>query len=330
MTKRFHSVKKLPIWIAISAVVIIAGIILYALLGFNFATSSASVEVKFDALYKQETLQNFCEDAFKSAGLGYKLSSVSEERDPNTLGSTRNYLLVYTFDGDVAESSLASAVSAISSKIDSDTDFSTTAEASVSYHLISGENFYEATWRGAIALGVGAIVALVYIGFRFGIDSALAGLVSCVHDALFALALLAIVRIPVYPYTPLLFAGLAVAFSLILWIVRSAKMREDFKDPSFAPLSAEEAVEESCAGSLTAVLFIAAAFAAMLILFGAIATEGLRLFMLPALIPLAASLYSSLLLAPAVYAPIKAKFDRIKTKQKRYVGKKKADSAQAE
>ena len=35
MTKHFYSVKKLPIFLAISAVILIAGIVLYALFGFN-------------------------------------------------------------------------------------------------------------------------------------------------------------------------------------------------------------------------------------------------------------------------------------------------------
>ena len=92
--------------------------------------------------------------------------------------------------------------------------------------------------------------------------------------------------------------------------------------PPYA-LDAEEAVEEACRNSYKTVLCFAVPLAVALIVLGAVATAGVRMFMLPALVPLAVSVYSSLLLAPAVYAPLKAKFDRFKTRHKRYFGKKK-------
>ena len=49
-----------------------------------------------------------------------------------------------------------------------------------------------------------------------------------------------------------------------------------------------------------------------------------------ALVPVAAGLYSSMLLAPALHVRIKAHFDRMKKKHARYEGKKKSAKADAE
>lgn len=332
MNKRLHSSKAMALFLALSSAVIIAGIILYALLGFNVsATEYRTVDVTYDAVVtianKEEALQEICEKTFSSEGIGYSDKKISTGIDVNYLTETGETLLTYTFSESVGENTLKTVVSLIESSIRSDASF-TNADVSVEFHAAKGEAFYTAIWRGAIAVCVGVALALVYIGFRFGWDSALAGLVAAVHDAFLTLSLFAITRIPVYAYAPLLFAAVAALLSVLFWILQSAKMRENFKETAYATLSAADAVEESAKTSYKTVLAFLVPLAAALVVFGAIATAGVRLFMLPALIPLAVSAYSSLLLAPAVYAPIKGKFDRMRTKHKRYNGKKKAVSAE--
>ena len=51
MTKHFYSVKKLPIFLAISAVILISGIVFYAPFGFNRDLGAGkSFEVTYDAV----------------------------------------------------------------------------------------------------------------------------------------------------------------------------------------------------------------------------------------------------------------------------------------
>ena len=82
MTKRFHTVKLLPVWLSVSGVIILAGIILFALLGFNFSAnmpSSKTFEVVYDTPVlveedeagtpKTELLKTCCEGEFKKLGL---------------------------------------------------------------------------------------------------------------------------------------------------------------------------------------------------------------------------------------------------------------------
>ncbi len=328
MTKRFLPGKLLPVWIAVSAVLIAVGVVLFSIFGFNYASpEKKTVEIGYDAIVfieeKEDKLAEECEKVFSQNDLDYTEKRTDTELDVGYVSETGNYLLVYTFSKDVSDEKLAKAAEDVQKALDSAALGGT---ISVSAHTLAGEQFHEASWRAAIALGVAAIVALVYVGFRFGWANAITGLVACVNDVLLTLSLFAIVRIPVYAYAPLLFAGIAAVFSVVCWLIQCMKMRENFKDPSFSSLTAQEAVGLSVAGSWKFALCFLAPVAAVFVVLGIVASNGARLFLLPVLVPLAVSVYSSFLLAPAVLVPIKSKFDKMKSSRKKYVGKKKAEA----
>lgn len=332
MTKRLLPGKYLPVWAAVSAVIIVLGIVIGALFGYNYVSADLkTVEISYDAVVtieeKEETLSGLCEDVFKAEGLSFSAKRVSTEYDTSYISPTGNSFLTYEFGGKTDSASLEKAVAGIKEKIGAAAEFAN-SDIAVTAHTLAGEQFAEPVWRGAVALLVAAIVVLVYVGFRYGVACAVAGLCGCVSDVCVTGALLALTRIPVYAYTPTLFGGIALVFSLILWLARCAKMKEDFIDPAYASLPAQEAVAQSVLSSFKYVLLFVLPIAAVLVVVGAVASAGLRLVMLPALIPLAVSVYSSTLLAPAVVVPIKTATDKFKIKRKRYVGKKKAESAE--
>lgn len=331
--------KLLPVWIAISSVIIIAGIVLFALLGFNLSGERPdykTIEVKYDVVTEiSENGEKSLDDTVRAAIKAQKLEIVRfesvKEADSNSGSETGNTVLVYTFSDSVSDDALAAAKSAVVSAIGNAQSQGTlpgTSEIFVSAHVSEGKAFYEAIWRGALGLAVGAIVVLVYVGVRFGIAAALTGLTTCAHDVLVTLALFAITRIPVYAFAPLLFAAVAAVVSLLLWLVQCVKMRENFKTKPFDGLTAEEAVAQSVKTSRKYVLGIAIALAAVLVVCGGVSTAGVRLFLLPALVPVAAATYSSMLFGPALHVYVKAAFDKLKAKRKsRYVGKAKAEKA---
>lgn len=327
MTKR--PTKLLPVWIAISAVILIAGIVLFALMGFNTtpeARNNKTVEVSYGVTVEittgaEEKLEETCKAAFEANGLKPIHENLVVEIDSNSGSVTGDKKLVYTF----ADSASFAALEAARAQIDAAKgEFPATADIFVSVHGGEGSLFGESIWRGAIALVVGAVVVLVYIGIRFGIGAALTGLTTCVHDSFLALAFLAITRIPVYAFAPLLYAGVAAVVSLLLWLIQCIKMRENFKEPSYKSLSAEEAVAQSGKTALGWILGVGGAIALTIAVCGGIATAGVRLFLLPALVPVAAAIYSSLLFGPALHVYVKAAFDKRKLKSKRYAGKAKA------
>lgn len=325
---KFRFGKGLPVFAVVSAVVIIAGIILSILLSFNYISANErTVEVSYDAVIsiadKEEDFQKMCETAFRENGVSVRDKQTGAELDSQSLGDTGVKLIVYKFAAGESENALKNAADTILRNAQANY---ADADVSVSVHNSVDTRFYEASWRGAVALAVAAIVALVYVGIRYGVACALTGLVGVVNDTLFTLGIFVIARIPVYAYAPLLFAGLSAVLSVVFWTLQCFKLRENGKDPSFATLSAKDAVAQSCAGSYKSVLLLAASIAAAFAVIGAVAAAGTRLFFLCALIPLAVSLYSSLLLLPAVLSPIKEKFDRMKSTRKRYSGKQKASA----
>lgn len=333
MNKRFLPGKLLPVWIAVSALLIIAGIVMYAVFGFNYVRpEKKTIEVSYDAVVsiedREADLEKACEDAIAQKGVSYSDKQVSDELEMTYVSENGYKRLTYTFGSDVSDETLSSLREAVEASVTalgvSNADIHVTA------HTLRSERLYEASWRAAVALAVAGIVSLVYVGFRFGWGNAIAGLVGCVNDTLLTLSIFAIARIPVYAYAPMLFAGVAMIFSVVLWLLQCARMRENFKDPAYESLSAGEAVATSVLASRKLVCAVLIPIAVAIVVLGALASGGVRLFVLPLLLPLAVSVYSSFLLAPAVFVPLKSKFDKLKSSRKRYVGKKKAQETPAE
>lgn len=331
MTKRLKSLKFWPLYLAVSAVVILAGIILYALLGFNAVkTDYKTFEVRYDVVAsinnKEEEVQKICEDAFQANGLKYKDKQAYSEVAGSLSLPTGNMRLIYEFPVNTSDEALQKAKTAVEENFVLEKEDGTPigVERTVTFNTVKGETFYEASWRAAVAIAVGAVVVLVYTGIRFGVASGLSGLVGMVNSVFFTLGLFAVARIPVYAAGPLLYAAIAAISFMILWLLHCMKMRENFKDPAFAKFEAEEAVSESLKTSDKFVYYTAGALGIAILVIGAVAAAGVRMLALPALVAVAASLYSASLFAPSVHVYCKRAFDKIKkNKVRKYSGKKK-------
>ncbi|MDE6411847.1 MAG: hypothetical protein K2L02_04875 [Clostridia bacterium] len=331
MTKRLKSLKLWPLFVAVSAVVILAGIILYALLGFNTSPEKPeykTFEVQYDVVAvineKEEEVQKVCEDSFKANGLTFESKEVYEEV-AGSLQTTSAKSLVYQFKVSASDEALGLAKAAVQNLVLKDAEGAPlSVEMTVTVNTVKSETFHEAGWRAAVAIAVGAVVVLIYIGIRFGVASALSGLVGVVNASFFTFGFFAITRIPVFAVAPLLYAAIAAISFTLLWLLHCMKMRENFKDPDFGKFEADEAVAESLKTSDKFVYFTAGALGIAVLLIGAIATAGVRLLALPALVAVAVSLYSASLLSPSVHIYCKRAFDKIKkNKTPKYSGKKK-------
>lgn len=327
---KFRPWKKLPIWIAISAVVIIAGIILMALLGFNTAAEkpqNSQFEVKYNVAVdidekKQDKLESLCEEVFKSNGLTVadmqKATSVvisSDSAQPFTAS------FVFYFTSEVSAETQEKVQGEVQTKIKADADLSGEDMVYTVWHSETVTSAADYVWRGAVAVGI--VVALVYVAIRFGVGSALTGLTLAVHDALFTLALLAITRIPVYAAAPVWFAATAALLSLALWLIHCMKLRA-VKKESQVPVDAETAVETAYAGAWKWIAVCAGIVAAVILLTGALATPGVRAAVLPLLVAVVGPVYSTLLFGPALHVHVRRAFDKLSRKGKpKYVGKEK-------
>lgn len=329
MNKKFSLNKLLPVWLAISAVFILAGAVLMGVLGFNHAAelSQKSVEIEYGVVTQiaengETSLQEACTKAIENAGVKIAHVETQKQVDSNSFTTTVVKKIIYTFSGALEDEKLASVASAVESAVAS---FAEKDDyVAVVTHVDDGKDvLFESYWRGGIAIGVAFVVALVYLGIRFGVGSALTGLVVCAHDALLTACLFAITRIPVYFYAPLLYCAIAAVVSLLLWTIQCAKMKENFKNPAFAAYTADEAIDASRRTSRLVTVIFAAALALIVIVAGAVATAGSRLFFLPALLPVVLPLYSSLVVGPALHVHVKAAFDKWKENHKRNQNKPK-------
>lgn len=340
MTKRLKSLKMWPLFVAVSAVIILAGIILYSLLGFN--TSPENLRYKtFDVHYnvvavindKEEEIQKICEDVFEEKGLSFKSKAVRDAVADSGLETGAKHL-IYVFDASTGDAVLEEAKLAVEEKLvfKSDKGDDLGVEANAAWHFSKAVVFHEASWRAAVGIAVGAVVVLIYIGVRFGVASAISGLVGSVNSAFFTLGFFAITRIPVFAAGPLLYAAIATISFIIMWLVHCMKMRDNFKDPEFAKYDADEAVALSLLSTDKFVYGIAGAFAIVIALLGAVTTStSLMLLVLPALVAVCAGLYSAALFAPSVHVPCKRAIDKYKTRHVRtYIGKKKDKTAKTE
>ncbi len=326
---KFKPWKLLPIWLAISAVVIVAGIILMALLGFNTAAEmpeNTQLEVKYNISViideaAQDRLEGYCEDVFGTNGL----TVCDMQEATGTAGTADTGAFNFYFTSDISAEKQAKVISELESKIAADDTLSGDyVEIHLTWHTEELVSKADYVWRGAIAVGI--VVALVYLGIRFGVGSALTGLVLSVHDALFTVALLAIVRIPVYAAAPVFYAAAAAFLSLALWLVHCMKLRS-LKKESETPLDAETSVATSYKSAWKWIAAIAGTVAFVVIVIGSIASTSVRAMVLPLLIAVAAAAYSSLLVGPALHVHVKRAFDKLSRGNKfKYVGKeKKAD-----
>lgn len=338
MTK-LYSKKMMGIWIAISALIIVVGVVMGVLMGFNDSKyEGKSLQVTYDAVIiiedDEKAVQEACEKVFENNKLSV-VEKIGPSREQsilvdNTTGKyyyddSFEYKVEYVFSPETSDATMNSVKAAVEQALEQFKD----ANVSVSLHTLEASStMIEPAWRGAIAIAVGVIVALIYVGFRYGIAQAVAGLVAAIDDVLVTLAILIITRIPVVSYTAIVVAGISALISMFLWLILCGKMRESFKDPAYRTMDAMDVVGESVNGAKKLVLTIVAAMAIVIVILGAIAANGVRLFMIPVLIALAVSTYSSLVLAPAVLTPIKRSIDRYKARKTRYNGKQKAEQAE--
>ncbi len=335
MTKRLKSIKLWYVYTAVSAVIILAGIILYALLGFNTAAEKPAYKT-FEVQYgvtavlneKEEEIQKICEDAFGAQNLKFTEKNVYDEIAGSSGSQTGSKRLVYTFDTSSADTALNAAKTAAEENLKFDgLEF----EKTVTVNTVQMQTFTEASWRAAVGVATAAVAVLIYVGIRFGIGSALSGLVGVTNSVFFTLGFFAITRIPTYAFAPLLYAAIAAISTLFLWLLYCMKMRENFKNPEFKADSPEDAVAKSLSASDKFVFWTAGAIALVVLAVGLIASAGVRLLALPAIVAVAASVYSASLFAPSVHIHIKRRFDAIKeARQNKYAYKKKKKAEKSE
>ncbi len=338
---KLRSNKLFALFVALSSVIIIAGIVLYAVLGFNNAQDKPAtkyIDVTYGAAVVNGTvgeedapayLEKSAEEVLSTAGLSFEKDhlDVGAITSGNIGASGQQVTVRYSF-ANATDDALEAAAGDIAKALASQPAF---ADVTVAWHTAESLALTKAAWRGAIALAVGAVVALIYVTVRFGVSCGVAGLVVCCHDALFTAAIFAIARIPVFGFAPLLYAGVAAFASAAVWTVVCIKLRSAWKAAGSEEIKADALADTAAASSWKLVLCIAGALAAVVLVLGLVAAAGTRALVLPAIVGCLVPAYSSLLIGLKVFEPIRKAFDKKRASKKGgYVRKKKKAELEAE
>ncbi len=316
MNKKFtNRVIGKPVLLALlSLIVIVAGIVVAAVCGFNKAATTddakfLSVNLE-NIVYERDLdkVEELCEKVFEKTGVDYNYVQYGEMQGGNQE-------LAYVFDKDVK---LDKAVATIKASLDA------AYPDNFSYVTLHTEEVQASlptdyiVW-GAVASAIAAVLAFIYVSARHNLAAGLALCVAMLFGFGLTFAAFALTRIAVTTaFTYLMpFAMLATA---IMAMCTFSKINELRKTEKGKELSAKELTEESVATK--EILTFATIVAVALVLVGAIATYTMRMNAISALIALLFSTFAGWLVAPAVYMPLKAAADKRAANRARYDYKK--------
>lgn len=312
--------KKLPVWIAVSAVIMVIGLVLFFVTGFNLspqATDKKSVAIAYDSYITiddklVDEVENICNDVFSSTDLNVKYTYKSTVSGGGTLE--------FVFDSDTDSVALETAKDAIISSLESSSGELSNATYEGVVHVYASESMYKYIWRGAIAGAAAVLFAFVYVAIRYKLSMGAVVAVTAVHDVALVIALSLICRVSVSPY----FMGI-LAFALVYSILNScavfSEMRKCLKDENVKQLPSEEAAAVMSSASRKVSLRIAVltfAALAVLVLFTIFFSKGVFLSVIPAILSVAVSAYSSCIFVPALYTPFKVAADKRAEEKAKY------------
>ncbi len=311
--------KCLLISLIVSLVLIVAGAFIFGFVGFNtnsVTSDYSEIEVSYYGTKLNE--QDFLDEIEKTgkdtiAEAGYKISEVKYSEE----AAGGRGLFEFVLKKDLTETQSAELVASLETSLRA---LTVTEGEGETYHKDVYRPHYEYIWRTAIAMGVGLVLVFVYVAIRYRVGMSVTTLVASIHDVLLTLALIALLRIPMGTAV----IGIA-ACSLILSVFMNlfvfGKMRKDFRSEERKDLPAREAVALSSSESRKGVYVTAIVAAAVLLVsgvIGAILGADLLWFMLGSLLAVGVSVYSSLVLSPAIYASVKERSDAARANKARY------------
>lgn len=324
MSKLTKTIGKLKLWLVVSAVLVVAGILMSAIFGFNAdaaVSDSKTLTVKMNSyayFTRLENVKEICEAELDKAGFKdcYTL-------DGETSGDSDE--IVYVFSAKTDEAKLREAGDSIQAKLTTATDeegnalngqelLVTVNSEDVSAFLPDGY-----FWRNILAAAVILVIEFVYIAVRYKLNMGVTAAATSLLGLLLTLALVAITRIPVMS-SLVYVAAFAMLYSAFIAMVVFNRMRENFRTDEYKAMSAEEAIVSSVPAKF--ILIFAAASIVALVLVGGIAVASVRWFAVASIVAVVAGTYSVLVFMPAMYLPLKKISDKKAAERARYDYKK--------
>lgn len=326
--------RKLPVFIAIWAVIILAGlaILLIPSLRFNMASSVSdnnSLIVSYDLAgtlgENEDAIGEICKDAFKANDVNYIDYDI---RSTSTDGE-----MEFKVSDKITAETLNKIGEEIVKKISENENLST---VTCNYQIAYNETYLPHSYisRAVISTVVILVVAGVYVFIRYNFSMGVATLVAGLADVLVMLALTLIFRVPVTSSLAVA-AVMAALLSVVCSLVKFGGMRPLLKSEEYSELSPAEAVDKASAATKGTWIFGCVAFGFFLAL-GVVgffmSGTTILLFAASGMLSVIASLYSSNFVSPAIVAAMKEKGKAMKEKRlaEKQAAKLEAERAKAE
>ncbi|MBR2337412.1 MAG: protein translocase subunit SecF [Clostridia bacterium] len=305
--KNLGIVKKFWIFVIVSAVIILAGLVdMLFIRHMNYGvefSGGMSVEVTYDASLDESKVNDVVDKYF--ATTSYK---VDGEPQHSVAGGERTltYRLkveVKGSEGSQIEGDLTKAFGEKATEL-GDERFD---EIEVSSHTISNDVKNRIVRSAVIAVAVAVVVILVYIAIRFNLLAGVAAIIALVHDVLIMFALTTLFQIPVN--TTFIAAVITIiGYSINATIVVFDRVRELIALPSYIDKTDAEIAEDAVKGTMSRSILTTLTTLVMIVCLAIFGNASIRDFAFPIIFGLVAGLYSSVLLSASTWVNLRKLF----------------------
>ncbi|MBR2384534.1 MAG: protein translocase subunit SecF [Clostridia bacterium] len=297
--KKLGIVKKYWIFVIVSAVIILAGLVdMLFVRHMNFGvefSGGISVEVEYEAVD---------EGALKEAVSGYfKDAGYVVDGEPQKSGATGQKVLTYRIKTEVAGDE-GSKIDQELAKVLEEKEFE---GVTVTSHTIGNDVKNYIVRNAVIAVAVAVVVILAYIAIRFNLLAGVSAIIALLHDVLIMFALTTLFQIPVN-MTFIAAVITIIGYSINATIVVFDRVRELSVLPSKIENTDAEIAEESIMGTMSRSILTTLTTLVMIVCIAIFGNASIRDFAFPIMFGLIAGLYSSVLLSASTWVQLRKLF----------------------
>ncbi len=290
---------KFKLWITITLALIVAGMTILGIFGFNQTvdySDSYELQVKVEknlgdanVIMTEEVDKYFAEKGIKDAEYSRQSETDGEK-------------LIYKFKSSEALFEDANGLDTIKSELKAKIEqaFVDRGSEQIKHAGLQVEvNAYSAThvinqnvWKFVLAIGIAVVVMLVYIMIMEKVAGSLTVFFNTIIASILTIALMALTRIPAYPY---LYGAIAISalLSSVISMVIVNRCKEIAKNVANEKMTAGEIVEKATSLSTLRIIFMGGAILVASLLLIILGTGMLKLMGLQLLVAGASSIFTS-------------------------------------
>lgn len=296
MKKDFNLVSNLKYYIIAPIAILIIGIIVLCFCGFNLGldfTGGSVMSITFreevsQVQYKEK--ENIIVSVLKDHGITkYTLQKQGDNSTPTVSVKFQDV------KGVNMEELTDTLKEELATKLEFDNDQITNSGrigASASAKLLT---------NALLAVGLATLLILIYIAIRFELFSGLAAIIALIHDVMIMCALVAICRIQIN--SSFIAAVITVVgYSINNTIVIFDRVRENLRKESYNNYTNAQIVDVSVKDTLRRSLLTTLTTFLAIAMLAIIGVADIREFVIPIIFGLLAGTYSSIFLAPSLWA----------------------------